>query len=69
MKSIIKDGNLILTPESKTDELFIEKMNIFGISRISKQPSWDSNKDEIVLILKDDDGWNTGKPVTDPNSW
>lgn len=63
MKSIVKDGNLVLTPESKTDELFIEKMKIFGVSIVSQQPSWENNKEETVLILKKDDGWNTGNPV------
>lgn len=69
MKSIIKDGNLVLTPESKNDELFLEKMNIFGVSRVSQQPSWETNKNEIVLILKEDDGWNTGKVTKNPGDW
>lgn len=69
MKSIIKDGNLVLTPESKTDELFLEKMKIFGVSRVSQQASWDSNKNDIIVILKEDDDWNNVKPFKDPNSW
>lgn len=69
MKSIIKDGNLVLTPESKTDELFLENMRIFGVSRVSQQASWETNKNDIILILKEDDGWNSGKPIKDPNSW
>lgn len=56
MKSIIKDGNLVLTPESKTDELFLENMRIFGVSRVSQQPSSETNKNDIIIILKEDDG-------------
>lgn len=69
MKSIIKDGNLVLTSESKDDELFLEKINIFGVSRVTKQQSWETNKTEIVLILKNDDGWHTGKVTKNPGAW
>jgi hypothetical protein len=69
MRSDIKDGNLVLIPEAKDEELFLEKMKIFGVLRVDSQASWSSNKKETVIILNQDDGWNTGRQVSNPNSW
>lgn len=57
MKAEIKDGNLILTPESKFETVFLFQLKTLGVQSISEIQSWNHNGKDTIIVSKKDDGW------------